>query len=372
MHFISRLRDLLVAEKGLHDLSRNAELDGFLLGGFHESAISLDFVAFAAADGLTESQVVSLRDRFFDAVRLVSSEFGLKPRGRNPNGLLGFVFRDGCPEPMARFIRRQTRVSHRAGTGAITVSWSIDLKHRRIRTHENPVSILPPVIVVPQTVYPGLRWLESILAAMPDEPSRDEPGPVEPVVPAPPAPSPPVDRVRILFLGANSTEMPLDLEREVSRIEQELRMARERDRLEFRQVSAVTIDSLMQAMFDAVPTILHFAGHGSPEGIFLRDEMGEPRLVTGDALARLFNLFRGVQCVILNACWSEALAHEIRRYVPHVIGARTKIDDTAALYFSVGFYKAIGAGMNIPFAFEAGRTRVHLEGCGGEDLLVLY
>ena len=373
LHFISHLRGRLVAEKGLHDLSRNAELASFPLIGFRTSAVSMDFVAFRAADRLTESQVVSLRNEFFAAVQHVSREFGLKPRGRKPNGLLAFVFEEGCPESMARFIRKQTRISHRASTGAVTVSWTIDLRHRRIHTHENPVSILPPVIVVPQTVFPGLGWLESTLRDLPDDPRTGAPvraGPAAPTAPAPPPP--PAARVRILFLSANPTLAPLDLEREVSRIRQDLRMARERDALDFQHEPAVTSDTLMQAMLDEPPTIVHFAGHANTEGILLRDEVGNPRLVTGDALARLFALFQDtVKCVVLNACWSEAQARAIRRHVPHVIGTRAEIPDAAALAFSAGFYKAIGAGKDVPFAFEAGKARVHMEGYDGEGLLVL-
>lgn len=364
--FISRLRDRLVAEKGLHDLSRNAEFASFPLIGFHTSTLSVDFVAFLVADELTESRIVALRDEFFDAVQHVSREFGLRPRGRNPNGLLAFVFAEECSDSMARFVRKQTRISHHASTGAVVVSWAVDLARRRIHTHENPVSVFPPVILVPRSVYPGLGWLESILGELPDAPPRDA------AEPTPPVAAPPDDRVRILFLSANSTRQPMDLEREVRRIKDDLRMARERDELEFRHEGAVTSDTLMQAMLDESPTIVHFAGHGGTRGIFLRDALGNPRLVTGDALASLFALFRDtVKCVVLNACWSEAQAKAIRQHVPHVIGTRAEIPDTAALAFSAGFYKAIGAKKDVPFAFEAGKARVHMEGCGGEDLLVL-
>jgi hypothetical protein len=374
--FIDRLRDRLVAEKGLHDLSRNAELASFPLIGYRTSPLSVDFVAFCAADLLTESQIVSLRNEFFEAVQHLSREFGLKPCGRSPNGLLAFDFEEGCPASMARFIRRQTRISHGPATGAVTVAWAVDLAHRRIHTHENPVSIFPPVIVVPQTVFPGLGWLESVLqerpVEQPDERPRDGSGVAEAAAPAPPVSRPPAESVRILFLGANSTREPMDLEREISRIKQDLRMARERDNLDFQQVEAVTSDTLMQAMLDERPTIVHFAGHGETEGIFLRDEVGNPRLVTGEALASLFALFKDtVKCVVLNACLTDVQARAIRRHVPHVIGTRAEILDAAALAFSAGFYKAIAAGRNFPFAFEAGKARVHMEGCGGEDLLVL-
>jgi hypothetical protein len=205
----------------------------------------------------------------------------------------------------------------------------------------------------PQTIFPGWGPSESIQRDLPDASSR-----------------PPADRIRILFLSANSTREPLDLE--FSRIKQDFRMARERDALEFRQVPAVTSNTVLQAMLDESPNIVHFAGHGGTEGIFLRDELGNPRLVAGEALASLFGLFQStVKCVVLNACWSEPQAHAIRRHVPHVIGTRAGILDAAALAFSAGFYKALGAGRDVAFAFEAGKARVHMEGYGGEELLVL-
>jgi hypothetical protein len=370
--FIRYLRGRLVAEKELHDLSRNPELASFPLIGFHTSTLSMDFVAFCVADRLTESQIVSLRNEFFDAVQHVSREFGLRPRGRNPNGLLAFVFEEGCSGRMVRFIGKQTRISHHASTGAVTVSWAIDVEHRRIHTHQNPVSVFPPVIIMPQTVFPGLGWLESALTDLPDDLAHGAARRPDSAAPAPPLPPAPADHVRILFLGANSTGAPLDLEREVSRIEQDLRMARNRDALEFRHVGAVTSDTLMQAMLDERPTIVHFAGHGESDGILLRDEVGNPRLVSGEALASLFALFgKTVRCVVLNACWSQAQATAIRHHVPHVIGTRAAIPDDASLAFSAGFYKAVAAGEDIPFAFEAGKARVRMEGCGGEDLLVL-
>lgn len=370
--FIESLRDRLIAEKGLHDLSRNAEFASFPLIGFHRSPVSMDFVACRMADGLTESQIVSLRDEFFDVVQHAVREYGLAPRGPNPNGLLAFVFQEGCSEGMMRFIRKQTRISHRAATGAVTVSWAIDLAHRRIHVHQNPVSVIPPVRVVPQTVFPGLRWLESLVTDLPNDAVLEDSHPREPAAPAPALARPFPERIRILFLGANSASRPLDLEREVACIQQDLRMARERDVLEFRQVWAVTRDTLMQAMLDESPTIVHFAGHGETGGILLRDEGGNPRLMTGDALSSLFALFRDtVTCVVLNACWSEAQARAIRRHVPYVIGTRADIPDQAALAFSAGFYKAIGAGKDVPFAFEIGKTSARVEGGGGEGLLIL-
>jgi hypothetical protein len=125
-------------------------------------------------------------------------------------------------------------------------------------------------------------------------------------------------------------------------------------------------------MLDDSPTIVHFSGHGRTEGILLRDEGGQPRLVSGKALASLFKLFRDtVECVVLNACWSEPQARAIHEHIPHVIGTRAEIPDDTAVAFSTGFYKAIGAGKDVEFAYQMGLARVEADGGDAEELVTL-
>jgi hypothetical protein len=375
----------VVREKEAHDLSRNPEFASFQFLGYRTSAAAVDLVALCDADGLTEGDVVRLRDEFFELVRRLPHEYGLKPRGRNPNGLLGFVFADGCPEPMARFIARQTRISHAAGTGGVSVAWAIDVANQRIHTHDNPVSIFPPVIVPARTVYPGLEFLEASLSRIPgmnEDPSEAGASASSARPPAPeqrthtpqPARGPGVDagKIHILFLAANSVDRPLEIDWEIKRIQEDLRAAKERERLGFKLVMAATIDSVMQAMLDDSPTIVHFSGHGTAEGIRLRDEAGKPHLVSGKALASLFALFREtVECVVLNACWSEPQAQAIREHIPYVIGTRAAISDDTAVAFSSGFYKAISAGRDVPFAYQLGLARVQAEGGDAGELVTL-
>jgi hypothetical protein len=188
--------------------------------------------------------------------------------------------------------------------------------------------------------------------------------------PKPEHPEP--EKVRILFLGANSAAQPLDLEREFRQIAMDLRMSRGRERLELKQCWAVTVDDLIQVMLDENPAIVHFGGHATAEGLMLRDEAGESRVVPIDGIARLFQAFStAVQCVVLNACYSENQGKAIRRHIPHVVGTRATITDAVAKAFATGFYKAVGAGKDIPSAFEIGKTRVELDGVKPDDLLVL-
>lgn len=177
---------------------------------------------------------------------------------------------------------------------------------------------------------------------------------------------------KILFLSANSTRRPLDLELEQRRIEDHLLRGRMRGRVTLKSVPAVTVDALMRTMMEEAPTHVHFSGHGVQEGIVLRDELGNPRVVSGGALAALFQRCgSSVRCVVLNACFSEPQAQSIRRYVPHVVGSTAGITDAAARSFSSGFYLAVAAGKDVPYAFEAGKVHMRMDGLAGEEYLVL-
>jgi hypothetical protein len=179
-------------------------------------------------------------------------------------------------------------------------------------------------------------------------------------------------KVTILFLGANGATTPLQLEKEVSAIQNNLKLAKERENLVLRQEWAVTIDTLMQSILDESPKMIHFSGHGKQSGIFLQDPSGNPTLATNNALEKLFKLFKDtISCVVLNSCYSEHQARAIRAHIPYVVGVRSGIPDPAAIAFSTGFYKGIGAGRGVPFAFELGKVAMELWGVAGEGATVL-
>jgi hypothetical protein len=180
------------------------------------------------------------------------------------------------------------------------------------------------------------------------------------------------NKTKILFLGANPSGSRLKLDEEVKKIQTNLKLAKEREKLELHQEWAVTIDTLIQAILDETPNIVHFSGHGKQEGIILQDEKGAPKTVTAESLAILFELFRDtIKCVILNSCYSENQAKAIKLNIPYVIGMKAGIPDKSAISFSTGFYKAIGAGKDIPFAFKLGKTAIELEGVSGKVIPIL-
>lgn len=128
--------------------------------------------------------------------------------------------------------------------------------------------------------------------------------------------------------------------------------------------SSVRQRDLFEALLEVRPRVVHFSGHGSTKGaILLENDAGYGRSVPPEALADLFAAVQGnVECVVLNACYSEVQAKAIASHVPFVIGTTAQIADTAAVTFSIGFYQALGAGCTFRQAFDVGSASVRASG----------
>ena len=151
---------------------------------------------------------------------------------------------------------------------------------------------------------------------------------------------PPVKTVKkILILSANpkgTTQLRLD--EEVRDIKEGLQRSKWREQFVIESSGAVRSRDIRRAILDdEPPQIVHFSGHGIgsqgqereydrgdrklipvPEsvtesgGLVFEDETGHQKLVDGEALAGLFKLFSDrLECVVLNACYSEVQARAI-------------------------------------------------------------
>lgn len=123
-------------------------------------------------------------------------------------------------------------------------------------------------------------------------------------------------------------------------------------------------DDFRRALLDHEPEIVHFSGHGLGEGgLGFENVTGQIQPVSTKSLAGLFGLFKGkIECVLLNACYSEAQAEAIYQHVDCVIGMNREIGDRAAIEFAVGFYDALGANRSYEEAYEFGCSAIDLEG----------
>ncbi len=167
----------------------------------------------------------------------------------------------------------------------------------------------------------------------------------------------------ILVLAANPKRtQPLRLDEEVKKIEQGLGRAKRSDQFKLVKKWAVTDDDLRRALMDHKPEIVHFSGRGSgSRELVFENDSGQIRLITGDALFRLFELCSDrVKCVVLNACYSQTQADAIAKHVDYVVGTEKAIGDEAAMKFAFGFYDGLGSDHNFEDAYKQACVAIEL------------
>ena len=141
-----------------------------------------------------------------------------------------------------------------------------------------------------------------------------------------------------------------------------MRLSEERDRFSLTSEWAVQTQDIQRLLNEHQPHILNFIGHGIGEMVLVLDNgRGEGKTVTARALARTFQEFPSIECVVLNACYSDTQAQAISQYVPHVVGMNRPVGDQAAQVFSRAFYGALGAGRAYDAAFRQGVNEIDLE-----------
>src|SRR5579883_145625 len=168
---------------------------------------------------------------------------------------------------------------------------------------------------------------------------------------------------KILILSANPINTNrLRLDEEVREIRLALKRSQKREAFQLIPIGAARIDDLRQMLLENNPEIVHFSGHGTgTDGLVLENTLGDPLLVSTESLSILFELFKDqIECVLLNACYSEIQASAIYQHIDCVIGMAQPIQDDAAINFSKGFYDAIFSGRNYADAFRFGCNNIDL------------
>jgi hypothetical protein len=167
---------------------------------------------------------------------------------------------------------------------------------------------------------------------------------------------------KILILAANPRK-DLNLDREIRDLKQVIESSAHGENFQVVHEPAVRVSDLQNLFFKHRPQIVHFCGHGGGEqGLVFESDVGREHQVKTEALSELFRLFDdGVECVLLNACYSEQQAQAIVEHIGYVIGMNQEIRDDAAIAFSKGFYRALGYACPVEEAFEFGRNAIQLE-----------
>lgn len=177
---------------------------------------------------------------------------------------------------------------------------------------------------------------------------------------------------RILILTANPKNTDkLRLGEEAREIEEGLSLSQQRDNFEIITGWATRPADLQRSLIKHKPHIVHFSGHGAGEqGLALENNDGNYQLVSTAALSETFGIFKEdigikIECVVLNACYSEEQAEAICQHIDYVVGMHQAVGDRTAIKFATGFYEALGAGYTFEQSFKLGRNRVSLEGLFG-------
>jgi tetratricopeptide (TPR) repeat protein len=184
-----------------------------------------------------------------------------------------------------------------------------------------------------------------------------------------------VKKLKILFLAANPVDgvTRLRIDKEIREVRQKIRMGTLRDQLDLVSEEAVRAEDLQELLMRHQPDIVHFSGHCSPSsGIMLEDEAGKRKIVSREALARLFRILRGnIRLVVLNACYAKDQAQALATVIDFTIGMNAAIEDKDATIFAAHFYQSLAFGYSVKDAFDLAVNQLELAGSGVADVPVL-
>lgn len=168
--------------------------------------------------------------------------------------------------------------------------------------------------------------------------------------------------MKILILAANP-QRDLNLDREIRELRSVIEQSRQQEEFEVIDALAVRVQDLQELFLRHKPQIVHFCGHGTGEqGLVFDNDKGGEQVDTA-ALSQLLQLsydVQPIQCVLLNACYSEVQAEEFKNYIDYVIGIRQEVQDKAAIAFSTGFYRALRHGRPIDECYRYGCNAIQL------------
>jgi hypothetical protein len=166
---------------------------------------------------------------------------------------------------------------------------------------------------------------------------------------------------RLLFLSANTNDRsPLAVDREYNRVRSRLQALGvwPEWRVAVEHVPAVAWEQLPEQLLMHAASIVHFAGHGHPDGsLEFSAHDGRSQRIHADGLARLFERYASqVRLIVLNACYSDALAAALTEHIDAVVGMPHAVSDEAAILFAPTFYQQLAGGKSVQDAFEVGRA----------------
>ncbi len=134
-----------------------------------------------------------------------------------------------------------------------------------------------------------------------------------------------------------------------------------------------TLEEIEKTLKQGEHQVVHFSGHGGhfdwsvqKRGVlYLEDEWGRVKEVTGEELAGVLSKYGSIQLVVLSAC-ETAHAEDygvagalIKGGIPAVLGMRYPVSDPVATMFTSWFYKYVCTGVSLNRAMFNARQTIY-------------
>jgi hypothetical protein len=169
-------------------------------------------------------------------------------------------------------------------------------------------------------------------------------------------------KVLMMYASPKGT-LRLRLDQEARDLKEQLRLIENKKReINVSHAWAVKADQVQMEVLNNTPAILHFSGHGDTGILCFENKDGEVSPVSASAIAGLVKLSNSIECVVMNACFSDSIASQLAPYVKAVIGCKVSIRDDAAIAFSKAFYRALAHDMPYRRAFDYALNDLQLTG----------
>lgn len=181
------------------------------------------------------------------------------------------------------------------------------------------------------------------------------------------------DSLKILFLSANTEESSkIRIDKEYKAITDELNNAINMEHIKLYTRLAVDLNTLINALIELSPNILHFSGHGNNDGIELEGE-SRPFFLKNESLEKLIDILSpDLECIVLNSCYSEGQALRLTEKINAVIGMGDTIEDEVAILFSKGFYKGVSKKFDYSKCYELGKQMINTFNYEESEIPILY
>lgn len=218
---------------------------------------------------------------------------------------------------------------------------------------------------------PTLRRFFGHSVATPLVRYREQPRPVMPLAVTLP--------LQVLVMIANPSDVSaLDVEGEWRKVSDALAPLVAQGQVQLTRLPNATLAALQRQLRQASYHIFHFVGHGGVDRLsgervlYLEDDRGRGRSVSGDLLGTLLNDHRSLRLALLNACegartsaddpFAGVAQHLVLQGIPAIIAMQFEITDDAAILLAQEFYAALADGYPVEAALAEARKAIFVAG----------